>query len=66
MPLINSYDEAIGVIQVLNKVNDQNFDESEIPIFESLAGHMALSIEKVREVDDLKKRVQQKEDRLKE
>jgi two-component sensor histidine kinase len=66
VPLINSYDEAIGVIQVLNKVNDQNFDESEIPIFESLAGHMALSIEKVREVDDLKKRVQQKEDRLKE
>lgn len=66
VPLINSYDEAIGVIQVLNKVNDQNFDESEIPVFESLAGHMALSIEKVREVDELKKRVQQKEDRLKE
>jgi two-component sensor histidine kinase len=66
VPLINSYDEAIGVIQVLNKINDQHFDESDIPVFESLAGHMALSIEKVREVDDLKKRVQQKEDRLKE
>ena len=66
VPLINSYDEAIGVIQVLNKVNDQHFDESDIPVFESLAGHMALSIEKVREVDDLKKRVHQKEDRLKE
>lgn len=66
VPLINSYDEAIGVIQVLNKINDQHFDESDIPVFESLAGHMALSIEKVREVDDLKKRVHQKEDRLKE
>lgn len=66
VPLIDSKGEAIGVIQVLNKVKNQDFSESEIPVFESLAGHMALSIEKVREVDDLKKSVQQKEERLKE
>jgi len=66
VPLINSKDEAIGVIQVLNKKGDKNFKESEIPVFESLAGHMALSIEKVREVDELKKSVEEKENRLKE
>ncbi|MBO6795197.1 MAG: GAF domain-containing protein [Balneolaceae bacterium] len=66
VPLINSKDEAIGVIQVLNKKDGKDFKESEIPVFESLAGHIALSIEKVREVDDLKKRVKEKEDRLKE
>ena len=66
VPLINSKDEAIGVIQVLNKKDGKDFLETEIPVFESLAGHIALSIEKVREVDDLKKRVKEKEDRLKE
>lgn len=66
VPLIDSKGEAIGVIQVLNKVDNRDFSESEIPVFESLAGHMALSIEKVREVDELKKSVTAKEDRLKE
>ncbi len=66
VPLIDSKGEAIGVIQVLNKIGQQDFSDTEIPIFETLASHMALSIEKVREVDELKKSVQQKEKRLKE
>ncbi|MCG8372118.1 MAG: GAF domain-containing protein [Balneolales bacterium] len=66
VPLISSELEAIGVIQVLNKKNGKDFKESEIPVFESLAGHAALSIEKVKEVDELKKRVEEKENRLKE
>ncbi|MCR9133847.1 MAG: GAF domain-containing protein [bacterium] len=66
VPLINSKGEAIGVIQVLNKKDGKDFQDTEIPVFESLAGHIALSIEKVREVDELKKRVKEKEDRLKE
>ena len=66
VPLINSKNEAIGVIQVLNKEGGKNFEESEIPVFESLAGHIALSVEKVREVDELKNRVKEKENRLKE
>lgn len=66
VPLINSKDEAIGVIQVLNKKDGKEFKEEEIPVFETLAGHVALSIEKVREVDELKKQIKDKEEKLKE
>ena len=66
VPLINSKGESIGVIQVLNKEGAKDFSEAEIPVFESLAGHIALSVEKVREVDDLKNKVKEKETRLKE
>lgn len=66
VPLLNSKDEAMGVIQVLNKKDGKQFTEDEIPVFETLAGHVAMSIEKVREVDDLKKKIQEKEEKLKE
>lgn len=66
VPLLNSKKEAIGVIQVLNKVDKKEFAEEEIPVFETLAGHIALSIEKVKEVDDLKKKIKEKEDKHKE
>ncbi len=66
LPLMNSQEEAIGVIQVLNREGGKDFKEEQIPLFETLAGHIALSIEKVKEVDDLKKKIKDKEDRLKE
>ncbi len=66
VPLLNSKKEAIGVLQVLNKMNGKGFRKEEIPVFETLAGHVALSIEKVKEVDDLKKQIKDKESKLKE
>lgn len=66
VPLINSSKQAIGVLQVLNKLNGKKFEEDQIPVFETLAGHVALSIEKVREVDDLKTKIKDKEEKLKE
>ncbi len=66
VPLLNSKKEAIGVLQVLNKMNGHQFIEDQIPVFETLAGHIALSIEKVKEVDDLKNKIKEKEEKLKE
>ncbi|MEQ9308080.1 MAG: histidine kinase dimerization/phosphoacceptor domain -containing protein [Balneolaceae bacterium] len=66
VPLLNSKQEAIGVLQVLNRLNGKEFIEEQIPVFETLAGHIALSIEKVKEVDDLKKKIKDKEEKLKE
>lgn len=66
VPLLNSKKEAIGVLQVLNKMNGHEFIEDQIPVFETLAGHIALSIEKVKEVDDLKNKIKEKEEKLKE
>lgn len=65
VPFINSTNKVIGVIQVLNKSEGKDFLESQIPVFETLAGHIALSIEKVHEIDDLKKRIEEKENRIK-
>lgn len=66
VPLLNSKKEAIGVIQVLNRKGGKDFSDNMIPVFETLAGHAALSIEKVKEVDDLKSQIKDKENRLKE
>ncbi|GAB5407764.1 MAG: hypothetical protein BalsKO_01290 [Balneolaceae bacterium] len=66
VPLLNSKNEAIGVLQVLNRLNGKEFQEEQIPVFETLAGHVALSIEKVKEVDELKKKIKDKEEKLKE
>lgn len=66
VPLLNSKKEAIGVLQVLNKLNGKEFSEDQIPVFETLSGHIALSIEKVKEVDELKKKIKDKEEKLKE
>lgn len=66
VPLLNSKKEMLGVLQVLNKKDEKDFSEEEIPVFETFAGHVALSIEKVKEVDELKKKIKEREDRLKE
>lgn len=66
VPLLNSKKEAIGVLQVLNRLKGKDFIEEQIPVFETLADHVALSIEKVKEVDDLKKKIKDKEGKLKE
>lgn len=66
VPLINSKKEILGVLQVLNKKEGEEFSETQIPVFETFAAHVALSIEKVREVDELKAKIKKREDRLKE
>ena len=65
-PLINSKNEVIGVIQVLNKKDGSDFSEDEAALFESLAGHIALSIEKADEVETLKKEISDREKKLKD
>lgn len=63
VPLFDSKDEILGIMQVLNK-KSADFTEKDIAVLETLASHVGLSIEKVKEVDDLRNSVKDKERRL--
>ena len=66
VPMFDHDNEPIGIMQALNKTEGREFSEKDIPVFETLASHVAISIEKVREVDDLRNSIKDKEERLKE
>lgn len=48
VPLMNHDQEIIGIIQALNKNGNEDFVESEIPIFQALANQAAIAIENAR------------------
>ncbi len=48
VPLLNHKKEIIGIIQALNKKENEDFIESEIPIFQALANQAAIAIENAR------------------
>tara|TARA_R110002124_G_scaffold286171_3_gene466227 strand:+ start:7629 stop:8783 length:1155 start_codon:yes stop_codon:yes gene_type:complete len=66
VPMFDHDNEPIGIMQALNKTEGRKFSEKDIPVFETLASHVAISIEKVRELDDLRNSIKDKEERLKE
>jgi two-component sensor histidine kinase len=61
LPLINRDSVVIGVVQALNKKNGEDFNESDIPVFEALADHITIAIERTRYVDFLHLRLKEKD-----
>lgn len=61
VPLINSENKAMGVIQALNRRNNQDFTPHDIPVFQALAAHVSLAIERTRREEKLRSRLKQKE-----
>ncbi|MBN1679195.1 MAG: GAF domain-containing protein [Anaerolineae bacterium] len=55
VPLVSS-DQVIGVLEVVNKVNGV-FDEQDLETLESLASSAAITIENVRLLDQMRRRV---------
>lgn len=64
VPLLNSQKEAIGVLQVLNKQNGEDFTESDVKLLELFAFHVSNTLEKVREVDNLNRKIEAREEEL--
>jgi PAS domain S-box-containing protein len=56
VPLIHA-EEVIGVIEVVNKLNDEVFDEADMQLLESMAGTAAVSIVNTRLFDEAQRRV---------
>lgn len=61
VPLINSTGKAIGVIQAVNKRNSEDFTPHDIPVFQALAAHVSLAVERTRREEKMKSRLKQKE-----
>lgn len=61
VPLINRENKVVGVMQALNRRNGEEFTSRDIPVFQSLASHFTLAIERSRMIDRLHDRLQQKD-----
>ncbi len=61
LPLINRDDEAIGVVQAVNRKDDQEFTTQDVPVFDALATHVTSAIERTRYVDYLQLRLKEKD-----
>ncbi|MDZ7680690.1 MAG: GAF domain-containing SpoIIE family protein phosphatase [Fodinibius sp.] len=57
VPLLNEEEEVIGIIQALNRRDNTDFSEEEIPIFQALANQAAIAIENARLHEQQKQKV---------
>ncbi len=56
VPLINA-EHVIGVVEVVNKMNDRLFNDDDVKLLESMAGTAAVSIVNARLFEETKRRV---------
>lgn len=61
VPLVGKNDEVIGVIQALNRQDEEPFTEKDVPVFEALASHVTIAIERTRKEEKVRSRLNQKE-----
>lgn len=61
VPLSNKKGITFGVLQAINRKDGRGFSEEDIPVFEALADHISIAIERTRESESLQKRLQEKE-----
>lgn len=61
VPLINRHGDVIGIIQAMNKRDKKDYLESEIPVFEALATHITIAIERTKKIDSMRDTIQQKD-----
>jgi len=61
VPLTNKNEEVFGVIQAMNKHDDENYIESEIEVFQALAKHVAIAIERTRKIDAMRDTIEEKD-----
>ncbi|MDZ7755381.1 GAF domain-containing protein [Rhodohalobacter sp.] len=61
VPLINRHGDVIGIIQAMNKRDGKDYLDSEIPVFESLATHITIAIERTKKIDSMRDTIQQKD-----
>ncbi|MGM0546996.1 MAG: histidine kinase dimerization/phosphoacceptor domain -containing protein [Bacteroidota bacterium] len=60
VPLKNSHHKVIGVLQAINR-REGTFSENDIPVFEALADHVALAIERCRELQEVQDKLEERD-----
>lgn len=66
VPLINRKNEVIGVLQAINRRNGEEFTPHHVPVFQALASHVTIAIERTRQIDLLHDRLKEKDAMLTE
>ncbi|MTI86603.1 MAG: GAF domain-containing protein [Balneolaceae bacterium] len=64
VPLLTRTQETLGVLQVLNKKEDEGYTKEDQQLFEVFASFVSAGIEKVREVDELRKKIEIRDERI--
>ncbi|KAL1521296.1 hypothetical protein AB1Y20_020965 [Prymnesium parvum] len=54
-PILNSEDEVIGVIQLINKLNGMRFNTSDEELIAAFCAQLAVSIENLNHIDEMKR-----------
>ncbi len=66
VPLINRQNEVIGVLQAINRRDGEEFTPHHIPVFQALASHVTIAIERTRQINLLHDRLKEKDAMLTE
>ncbi|WP_138431724.1 histidine kinase dimerization/phosphoacceptor domain -containing protein [Fodinibius saliphilus] len=61
VPLSGKNGKVIGVLEAINRKGEKGFSEDDIPVFKALSEHVAHTIERTRELENLQQRAQDKE-----
>jgi len=61
VPLINRENQVIGVLQAVNRRKNKDFTPHDIPVFQALASHITVAIERARQINRLQERIREKD-----
>ena len=65
VPLYDSEDKVLGALQAINRQHT-GFSNQDVPIFETLAEHVSVAIERTRELEKVKQQLEEKQMKLTE
>jgi two-component sensor histidine kinase len=61
VPLRNMQGKVFGVLQALNRRDERGFGDEDVPIFQALSNHVAIAIERIREVENMQNKLEERE-----
>lgn len=60
-PMINTRGEVFGMLQAINREDDCEFNDQDAAVFEALTGHVAIAVERVRELEKMRQKLKDNE-----
>lgn len=61
VPLMDKSGQVFGVLQAINRRDERDFDDRDVSVFKALADHVAIAIERTRELENAQNQLKAKE-----
>lgn len=61
VPLVDKSGQVFGVLQAINRRDERDFDDQDVSVFKALADHVALAIERTRDLERAQNQLKEKE-----